>query len=178
MRLCRRILLFDLGVLRYGHLPLEGAKRKTMALNVREEKLNSMWSYPKLRTLLVLVAWAFLAVVAYATLMKSAFVYKLYYSVAPYLDYPSMGAYGRMEHLVVFAVVGALFSALYPRSAWRVCILLFLFIAGLEFFQTLTPDRHGTLHDALEKMIGGAVGVALVKFAFWRDRTHENPAAD
>jgi lipoprotein signal peptidase len=149
-----------------------------MHSDVREEKLNSMRSPSKLRTMALTMAWAFLAVVAYATLMKSAFVYKLYYSVAPYLDYPSMGAYGRMEHLVVFAVLGALFSALYPRSAWRVCVLLFLFIAGLEFFQTLTPDRHGTLHDAIEKMIGGAVGVALVKVASWRDRIHEAPAAD
>jgi len=33
----------------------------------------------------------------------------------------------------------------------------------LELAQTLTPDRHGTLIDALEKMAGGVTGIVLTK---------------
>jgi hypothetical protein len=33
----------------------------------------------------------------------------------------------------------------------------------LEILQTTTPDRHGTWVDALEKMAGGAAGIALAK---------------
>jgi VanZ family protein len=131
----------------------------------------------RLRKLVTAVAWVSLAVIAYATLMKSAFVYKLYYSVSPYLNHPSMAAYGSMEHFVVFAVVGFVFSALYPRSALRICVLLFLFIGALEVLQTFTPDRHGTLHDAIEKMIGGAIGVSLMKVVSWWGRIHKQPAA-
>ena len=35
--------------------------------------------------------------------------------------------------------------------------------ASLEIAQALTPDRHGTLMDALEKIVGGAAGIVLVK---------------
>ncbi|WFU46156.1 hypothetical protein QA640_45670 (plasmid) [Bradyrhizobium sp. CB82] len=31
----------------------------------------------------------------------------------------------------------------------------------LEFLQTLTPDRHGRLLDASEKVIGGLLGILL-----------------
>jgi hypothetical protein len=33
----------------------------------------------------------------------------------------------------------------------------------LEIAQTLTPDRHGTLTDALEKIAGGAAGILFVR---------------
>jgi VanZ family protein len=35
----------------------------------------------------------------------------------------------------------------------------------LEFLQTLTPDRHGKLLDASEKVIGGFLGVFLAVVA-------------
>jgi VanZ family protein len=31
----------------------------------------------------------------------------------------------------------------------------------LEFMQLWTPDRHGRIQDAIEKMAGGAVGIAV-----------------
>jgi VanZ family protein len=40
---------------------------------------------------------------------------------------------------------------------------LFRWAALLEILQTLTPDRHGTLIDALEKMAGGAAGILLAR---------------
>lgn len=116
-----------------------------------------------------MAAWASVAGVVYVTLSQLELIYRLYYFLAPFLNYPSMRTYATMEHLVAYAIVGMLFCAVYPRYALRVCFLLFLLIAGLEATQLLTPDRHGTLRDAIEKMVGGATGVFLVTVALmWR----------
>jgi VanZ family protein len=74
-----------------------------------------------------------------------------------------MGTYAHVEHMIAFAMVGALFSFAYPRRTILVCSIVFGGAALLEFLQTLTPDRHGTLIDALEKMAGGAVGILLAR---------------
>ena len=107
----------------------------------------------------------------YVTLSRLELIYRLYYFLAPFLNYPSMRTYATMEHLAAYGIVGMLLAAVYPRSALRVCFFLFLFIAGLEAMQLLTPDRHGTLRDAVEKMIGGATGVFLMAFALTWKRT-------
>jgi hypothetical protein len=123
----------------------------------------------KLRGFIIVAAWASLVAVVYVTLSKLELVYRLYYLLAPFLNYPSMRTYAFLEHFVAYAIVGMLFCAVYPRSALRVCFFLFLIIAGLEAMQTLTADRHGTLRDAAEKMMGGATGVFLVTAALrWK----------
>ena len=96
------------------------------------------------------------------TLFRLEIIYRLYYLLAPFLNYPSMRTYATMEHLAAYTIVGMLFGAVYPRAALRICLLLFVFIGGLEAMQNCIPDRHGTLRDAVEKMIGGATGVFLV----------------
>jgi VanZ family protein len=116
----------------------------------------------KLRGFILVAAWASVAAVVYATLSKLELVYRLYYMLAPFLNYPSMRTYATIEHLAAYGMVSMLFCALYPRSLLRVCFFLFLFIVGLEVLQTLTPDRHGALRDAVEKMIGGVTGAMLM----------------
>jgi hypothetical protein len=37
----------------------------------------------------------------------------------------------------------------------------------LEYLQTLTPDRHGTLVDAFEKIGGGAFGICAAKITLY-----------
>jgi VanZ family protein len=44
-----------------------------------------------------------------------------------------------------------------------VCGIVFGAAAMLEILQTMTPDRHGTLIDALEKMAGGAAGIIFAR---------------
>jgi VanZ family protein len=123
----------------------------------------------KLRGFIIVAAGASLAAVVYVTLSQLELIYRLYYLLAPFLNYPSMRTYATMEHLAAYGIIGMLLSAVYPRSALRVCFFLFLFIAGLEVMQLLTPDRHGTIHDAVEKMIGGAAGVFLMTSALiWK----------
>ena len=130
-----------------------------------------------LRQLIVVAAWLSLAVMAYATLSRASLVYHLYYTLAPFLDHPSMRTYARFEHVLAYMVVGALFAVVYPRSMWRVCLLLCLGIACLEALQNLTPDRHGTLRDAIEKMAGGMWGVFLARLALLWVRAKRAPAA-
>lgn len=108
-------------------------------------------------------AWAAITFIAYATLAHVGFVYAIYYKLAPFLMRPEMGTYAHVEHMIAFAVVGALFSFAYPRRTILICVIVFGGAALLEFLQTLTPDRHGTLIDALEKMAGGAVGILLAR---------------
>jgi VanZ family protein len=119
------------------------------------------------------------AAVVYATLSKLELIYRLYYFLAPFLNYPSMRTYATIEHLVAYGVVGMLFCALYPRSLLRVCFFLFLFIVGLEVLQTFTPDRHGALRDAIEKVIGAVTGAVLITAALsWKRTRRVRPTGE
>ncbi len=88
-----------------------------------------------------------------------------------------MRTYATIEHLAAYTLLGVLFSVAYPRSGLRLCVFLLLIIAVLEALQIFIPDRHGSLRDAAEKMLGGAVGVfsvtALRLMASIRFRTHQ-----
>ena len=133
----------------------------------------------KLRGVIVVAAWVSVAAVVYATLSKLELVYRLYYLLAPFLNYPSMRTYATIEHLAAYGMVGLLFCAVYPRSLLRVCFFLFLFIVGLEVLQTVTPDRHGTLRDAVEKMIGAATGAVLMTAALsWKRTRRVRPTGE
>lgn len=74
---------------------------------------------------------------------------------------PEMKTYAHFEHIIAFAILGALFGFAYPRCIVLVCCVVLGGAALLEMLQTLTPDRHGTLIDMMEKMAGGAAGIFL-----------------
>ena len=109
--------------------------------------------------LITATAWVAIIVVAYATLTKVGFVYAIYFKLAPYLRQPEMQTYAHFEHIMAFALLGALFAFAYPKRLLLVCCIVLGGAVLLEIAQTLTPDRHGTLIDALEKIAGGAVGI-------------------
>lgn len=113
--------------------------------------------------LIICAAWACVAAFAFATLTHVEFAYAIYYRLAPLLMWPKARTYGLFEHVIAFAVFGALFSLAYPRRIVFVCIVVFVTAVGLEYLQTLTPDRHGTLFDASEKVVGGAFGIAVAQ---------------
>lgn len=110
-------------------------------------------------------AWAAVVAIAYATLTHVDFVYNIYFRLSPFLMGPEMRTYAHFEHVIAFAFLGALFGFGYPRRP----ILAFCFVFGaatlLEILQTMTPDRHGTLVDAMEKIAGGAAGIILGRTA-------------
>jgi VanZ family protein len=96
--------------------------------------------------LIAVVAWALLAFIAYAT-------------VSPIQARPALPTSSSIEHIAAFAVLGVLFCLAYPRHTVRVGLIVLGSAILLEAFQLLTPDRHGRIQDALEKMAGGAVGM-------------------
>jgi hypothetical protein len=109
------------------------------------------------------LAWLAIVAIAYATLTRVGFVYEIYFKLAPILMRPEMKTYARFEHIIAFTLLGALFSFAYPRRLLLVCGIVLGGATLLEVAQTLTPDRHGTLMDALEKIVGGATGILLAR---------------
>ena len=91
-------------------------------------------------------AWAFLAFIVYAT-------------ISPLQDRPTLFSSADLEHIGAFAVLGGLFCLAYPRHTVLVCLIVLGSAALLEMVQLLTPDRHGRLLDAIEKVAGGAIGI-------------------
>jgi VanZ family protein len=113
--------------------------------------------------LIILAAWASLAAIAYATLARVGFVYSLYFKLYPILMQPEIRAYAHFEHVIAFAVFGALFCLAYSRHLVVVGCTVFGSATLLEILQTLTPDRRGTFIDAVEKIAGGAIGIMGAK---------------
>jgi VanZ family protein len=68
-----------------------------------------------------------------------------------------------MERFITYAVLGALFMAAYPRHFIRLAALLAALAMGLEALQHLTPDRHGHLADAIQKILGAWAGCATFR---------------
>jgi hypothetical protein len=112
-----------------------------------------------------LIAWASIAFIAYATLTRAGFVYTIYFKLAPLLMHIGMRKYAALEHFVAFAVFGGLFFIAYPKRVVVVCCVVFGAAVALEVAQTITPDRHGTVIDAIQKVAGGAFGILTAKFA-------------
>ena len=111
---------------------------------------------------LVVAAWVSMAALAYATLTQVGFVYSIYFKLAPFL-HTKMTTYAHFEHVIAFAFFGALFYFAYPSRIVFVFVVIVISAVTLEYLQTLTPDRHGTLVDACEKIIGGALGILAAR---------------
>jgi apolipoprotein N-acyltransferase len=84
--------------------------------------------------------------------------YSIYFKLSPWLGHLSIQKYAFIEHLVVFAVFGALISFAFPDRIISICCIIVFSATLLELLQTLTPDRHGTIVDACQKITGGLLG--------------------
>src|ERR1700747_1427126 len=92
------------------------------------------------------LAWASLAFIAYASL--SPIGYRPHLSISIHL-----------EHLIGFAFLGMVFVLAYPQRVALVSGVVIGSAVLLEYLPTFTPDRHGRLIDAVEKTIGGSIGI-------------------
>jgi VanZ family protein len=105
-------------------------------------------------TFATVAAWTSFAFIVYATLAP----------IEARPAFPGGINIGPLEHVGAFALFGALFCIAYPLHT----IIVSIFITGaaglLEFAQTLRPDRHARVSDALQKMAGGVVGILAAKF--------------
>ena len=111
------------------------------------------------------IAWMTIATIAYLTLAHVGLVYSIYFKLSPWLLNIGIKKYAAIEHFVAFAMLGALFCCAYPNRIFIVCFIVCGSAIGLEFMQTMTPDRHGTLVDALQKISGGLFGILTAKAA-------------
>lgn len=109
--------------------------------------------------LIAALAWSCLAFIAYATLSSI--------DARPLI---AGGVFTIAERFGAYAVLGSLFYLAYPRRLAFVCIMVFGSAVSLELLQNITPDRHGRLLDAAEKLLGGMAGVLLAGIlhsSFW-----------
>jgi VanZ family protein len=125
---------------------------------------------------MAIAAWVAVVTIAYATLTHVGFVYAIYFKLAPILMGPEMRTYAHFEHVLAFALLGALFAYAYPHKLLLVCYVVLGGAVLLELAQTMTPDRHGTLVDALEKMAGGAAGILFARITHRRWLAKDKPS--
>jgi VanZ family protein len=97
-----------------------------------------------------IAGWVVSAFIAYATL-------------SPIQHRPTLPTGPGFEHVAAFIMLGALFSVAYPRKTAFVFVLVLGGAGLLELAQTLTPDRHGRILDAVEKMVGGGIGILIAQ---------------
>jgi VanZ family protein len=102
------------------------------------------------RKLAVVAAWITFGLICFVTLSPLA--------LRPQTGDP------RLERFIAYALLGALFMAAYPRHFVKLAIFLAIAALGLEALQHLTPDRHGHVADAIEKLVGAWAGCAAVRF--------------
>ena len=74
---------------------------------------------------IAIAAWACVAALAYATLAHVGFVYSIYFKLAPFLMQVDMRTYGHFEHIIAFAIFGAIFAFAYPKRVIFVCCVVF-----------------------------------------------------
>jgi VanZ family protein len=112
-----------------------------------------------LQKITAVAAWTLLALIVYAT-------------ISPIQDRPTLFASSSFERLAAFSVLGALFCMAYPRHVIFVCLIVLASAILLEFAQLLTPDRHGRVQDAFEKMAGGALGIVAGRAIVYLSQTN------
>ena len=112
-------------------------------------------SYLLYRTI-VAVAWLCLVFIAFATLVPL--------HLRPAVTHVETWSTVLFERVGAYAVLGGLFSIGYPGRYRFICALIFGSAFVLEALQAFVPDRDARVIDAVEKVIGGAVGIA---FASW-----------
>jgi VanZ family protein len=100
------------------------------------------------QTLIIATAWALIAFVVYAT-------------ISPMRNRPTLAIPPVLEHVAAFAVLGTFFCLAYPEHIVFVCLIIFGSAVLLEIIQIFIPDRHGRFRDAIEKMIGAAIGISV-----------------
>jgi VanZ like family len=113
-----------------------------------------------LQKLIAAAAWACLAFIVFATLSSI--------QARPVV---AGGHFAAVERFGAYAVLGLLLYLAYPRHLAFVCMTVFATAIILELLQTLTPDRHGRLLDAIEKLLGGTAGLlvasGVLQSSFW-----------
>lgn len=100
------------------------------------------------------ISWIYLAFIGFATLSPA--------QLRPTLTVSEPSQIVSLEHVCAFGLLGVLFSIAYPRRHFLVCLPVFGSAVLFECLQFIVPDRDPRIVDALEKLLGGAIGIFLV----------------
>ncbi len=116
------------------------------------------------RTILSVAAWACLIFIIYATLTSL--------NARPEFtrDEPALVVF--LERFGAYALLGLLFCAAYPRRLAPVCVFVLGTAVCLELMQLFIPDRDARIIDAIEKLAGGATGIAVARTLLAYSRRH------
>lgn len=109
--------------------------------------------------LIIAAAWTCLAFIIFATL-----------SSLPARPVIAGGLFTIVERFGAYAVFGSLLYLAYPRHLAFVCIVVLGSAVTLELLQSLIPDRHPRALDAIEKLLGGIVGIVstgILQSSIW-----------
>lgn len=66
-----------------------------------------------------------------------------------------------IDRAAAFAVLGGLFTGAYPRRWRQIALGVAVIACGLEIMQLLSETRHAQFSDALVKISGSLIGIAL-----------------
>ena len=83
----------------------------------------------------------------------------IYATIVPIALRPKTG-HLHPERMLTFLALGATSIIAFPRTPWRVVVIVCSIACCLEWIQTFVPTRDGRLSDALEKSFGETLGVA------------------
>ncbi|MGX4770567.1 VanZ family protein [Bradyrhizobium guangdongense] len=113
---------------------------------------QSRYAHRMLRKLLALAAWGTLAFICFVSLSPMHF--------RPEATLESSAA---SQRIIAYFLLGLLFGAAYPARLIRSLMFVIFVALALEAMQELTPDRHGRVIDALEKVVGSVSGCVAAR---------------
>jgi VanZ family protein len=120
-----------------------------------------------IQQVVAVAAWASVALIAYATLLQHASIYRFYERLLPIISHPAqVPSIQHSLQILAFAIVGALFGFAYDRQTAIVFLVIVSGAALSEVSQIFTRDRHARILDAASKMAGGAIGTLAGKAIF------------
>jgi VanZ family protein len=101
------------------------------------------------------LAWAYLAFIAFATLAPLQF--------RPTLTKTEPELVVVFERVAAYVLLGLLFSIGFPRKQRFVCSVVLGSAVLFELLQAISPDRDPGMTDAIEKLVGGGIGICAAR---------------
>jgi hypothetical protein len=92
-------------------------------------------------------------------------MHAIFFKLSPLLGHPHVKTYALFEHVMAFSVLGFLFFLAFPNRPLFVGFGITIGAVVLEYLKNFTPDRHASVLDATEKIVGGLLGIIIANVA-------------
>jgi VanZ family protein len=103
-------------------------------------------------------------------------MYAIFVKLSPLLGHPSVKSYALID-VIAFSVLGFLFLLAFPNRPLFVGFVVTIGTLVLESLQNFTSDRHASVLDATEKIVGGLLGIIIANVAHRRTKRHRGNSA-